>query len=168
LIHEGKIPEFSAKYFKERIPFLKDYEGQYAPDDFAHERMPERVEMLYTRHHENVAFNAGGSVIEIPRVSIISKFVYYPHKIRENTFHHFVIENGLSISHPKGIDDMTERVLDVATRMMKKNLSYSGEIIVSEDGKFDSSKLDEIINKINERLFKLEEFTSEGFGVDTF
>lgn len=161
-------PEFNSSYFKTRIPFLKDYEVQYAPDDYPKPSQPQRVEMLYTKAIPNVALKFGDDIVNIPKLYVVSKFIYYPHKIDENTFHHFIIENEATILQPENMDNLSYRVFMAASKQMNDKMSYSGEIRLSNGENMKEEELNKIMNEINKRLFQFEDFVSTAYGSQAY
>jgi hypothetical protein len=146
----------------DRVPFLKDY------NIFDNPRYPEDLTSQKITYNENVKFfTKDRETILFSQFNVSSEIFYYPHKINENTFHYFIVKNEFFITKPEGMDDLTFRVLLMMFKHVEENLSYRGEIMVKENETIPEDELDRIINKMNESLFKLEEFCDKHY-IDFF
>ncbi len=138
-----------------RIPFLKEY------NIFKHPKDEKRLEAQRVIYNENVKMMMGGEILNFPQYNVSSEIIYYPHKINDNTFHHFIIENEFHAMQPKEMDDLTFRVFLLAKKQLEEKLSYKKEVMVSNNDELSKTELDKIINEMNGILFKVEEFTEK-------
>jgi len=158
---------FDLMYFKDRIPFLKDYEVNYSPDDNPHQTIPERIELNKIAEAKNVTLPAGGDIYTFPKVTAISEFTFYPRKIHDNTFYVIAIKNKIVPWQPEGMSDITYRVLMAAAKMQNERMSGVHEIVVPEGEAIPNSELNATINGVNKSLFEFDEKAS-GWQVDFF
>lgn len=154
LLREGLEQMFDENYFKTRVPFLKDFKF------FKHDRDPSRVEAQKVSYHENVKKMFNDEIIVFPQFNVSSEFIFYKQKIGDNVFYNFILKNDFHIMQPKNIDDLTFKVLVMATKQITKKLSYQKEIMVKEGEQLKQSDLNEIINQLNKKMFEVEEITS--------
>lgn len=138
-----------------RIPFLKEY------NIYEHPRDKSRLEAQKISYHSNIKVIMGDDILTFPQFNVSSEVIYYPHKIDDNTFHHFIIKNEFHATTPKEWDDLTRRVFFYVNNSLGKKLSYNREYMVKNDEEIPSDVLDEIINDMNRTLFEIEEFTSK-------
>ena len=152
--------QFDSNYFINRIPFLKDFEVQYAPDDFVHERMPQIVKMVYTKEVKDVTVAHPDQMITFPKVVVIGEFYYYPHKAHgwDYTIHNLNVKCSISLFDDPNIDKLTNKVMQAAMGMQMEQISSSNEVLVYDEEDFHSNKWDEAINDANRALYQLEEF----------
>lgn len=144
-----------------RIPFLKEY------NIFKHPRDEKRLEAQKVVYNENVKVMMGNDILNFPQYNVSSNIIYYPHKIDDNVFHNFIIENKLNTIQPKEMDDLTFRVFIMAIKQLEEKLSYHKEIMVKNNEEIPKNELDKIINDMNGTLFKIEEFTQK-YNIDLF
>lgn len=144
-----------------RIPFLKEY------NIFKHPRDEKRLEARRIVYNENVKVMNGNDILNFPQYNVSSNIIYYPHKIDDNVFHNFIIENKLNTMQPKEMDDLTFRVFIMAIKQLEEKLSYNKEIMVKNNEEIPKNELDKIINDMNGTLFKIEEFTQK-YNIDLF
>jgi hypothetical protein len=144
-----------------RIPFLKEY------NIFKHPRDEKRLEAQRVVYNENVKVMMGNDILNFPQYNVSSNIIYYPHKIDDNVFHNFIIENKLNTMQPKEMDDLTFRVFIMAIKQLEEKLSYHKEIMVKNNEEIPKNELDKIINDMNGTLFKIEEFTQK-YNIDLF
>lgn len=144
-----------------RIPFLKEY------NIFKHPRDEKRLEAQKVVYNENVKVMMGNDILNFPQYNVSSNIIYYPHKIDDNVFHNFIIENKLNTMQPKEMDDLTFRVFIMAIKQLEEKLSYHKEIMVKNNEEIPKNELDKIINDMNGTLFKIEEFTQK-YNIDLF
>ena len=140
-----------------RIPFLKEY------NIFKHPRDEKRLEAQRVIFNENVKIMMGNEIINFPQYNVSSEIIYYPHRINDDTFHHFIIENQFPTMQPKEMDDLTFKVFILAKKQLEKKLSYSKEIMMENGEEIPKNELDKIINEMNGILFKIEEFTEDHY-----
>ena len=140
-----------------RIPFLKEY------NIFKHPRDEKRLEAQRVIFNENVKVMMGNEIINFPQYNVSSEIIYYPHRINDDTFHHFIIENQFPTMQPKEMDDLTFKVFILAKKQLEKKLSYSKEVMVKNGEEIPKNELDKIINEMNGNLFKIEEFTEDHY-----
>ena len=159
-MESNKQNQFDSKYFIERIPFLKDFEVQYAPDEFPHQRMPERVQMLYTKTLKDVTISSGEQTLVFPSVTVISEFYYYPHSSPswDYTFYNIGVDNKISLQDDPNASSLTNKVMQAAMSMQMKNNSSSNEVLVNDGEEISGTKWDEAINDVNRALYQFEEF----------
>jgi hypothetical protein len=138
-----------------RIPFLKEY------NIFKDPRDEKRLEAQRVIFNENVKIMMGNEIINFPQYNVSSEIIYYPHRINDNTFHHFIIKNQFPTMQPKEMDDLTFKVFILAKKQLEKKLSYSKEIMIKNGEEIPKNELDKIINEMNGVLFKIEEFTEK-------
>lgn len=138
-----------------RIPFLKEYDIFESPRD---ERRLEAQRIVFNK---NVKVMMGDEMLTFPQYNVSSSVIYYPHTIRDNTFHIFSVKNSFPVLQPKGMDDLTYTVFIKAKSYLEKSLSYSKELIVANNEEIPKDELDKIINDMNGILFKIEEFTEK-------
>lgn len=138
-----------------RIPFLKEY------NIFKHPRDEKRLEAQRVIFNENVKVMMGNEIINFPQYNVSSEIIYYPHRINDDTFHHFIIKNQFPTMQPKEMDDLTFRVYIMAKKRLEEKLSYSKEIMLKNNEEIPQIELDKIINDMNGVLFKIEEFTEK-------
>ena len=140
---------FNKEYLLLRIPFLKDY------NFFERKNGIEAQRVVY---HENVQKLYKGDIINFKQFNVSSEFVFYTHKVNDATFYNFIIKNKFyPMVEDKTLDPLEERVLMLVIKSIGDKLSYSEELMVKDNQSIDENKLDEIFNKINETLFKVEE-----------
>jgi hypothetical protein len=144
-----------------RIPFLKEY------NIFKHPRDEKRLEAQKVVYNENVKVMMGNDILNFPQFNVSSNIIYYPHKINDNVFHNFIIQNKLKTTQPKEMDDLTFRVFIMAKKQLEEKLSYNKEIMVKNNEEIPKNELDKIINDMNGTLFKIEEFTQK-HNIDLF
>ena len=140
-----------------RIPFLKEY------NIFKHPRDENRLEAQRVIFNENVKIMMGNEILNFPQYNVSSEIIYYPHRINDNTFHHFIIKNQFPTMQPKEMDDLTFKVFILAKKQLEKKLSYSKEVMVKNGEEIPKNELDKIINEMNGNLFKIEEFTEKNY-----
>ena len=140
-----------------RIPFLKEY------NIFKHPRDEKRLEAQRVIFNENVKIMMGNEILNFPQYNVSSEIIYYPHRINDNTFHHFIIKNQFPTMQPKEMDDLTFKVFILAKKQLEKKLSYSKEVMVKNGEEIPKNELDKIINEMNGNLFKIEEFTEKNY-----
>ena len=140
-----------------RIPFLKEY------NVFKHPRDENRLEAQRVIFNENVKIMMGNEILNFPQYNVSSEIIYYPHRINDNTFHHFIIKNQFPTMQPKEMDDLTFKVFILAKKQLEKKLSYSKEVMVKNGEEIPKNELDKIINEMNGNLFKIEEFTEKNY-----
>ena len=140
-----------------RIPFLKEY------NIFKHPRDENRLEAQRVIFNENVKIMMGNEILNFPQYNVSSEIIYYPHRINDNTFHHFIIKNQFPTMQPKEMDDLTFKVFILAKKQLEKKLSYSKEVMVKNGEEIPKNELDKIINEMNGNLFKIEEFTEDHY-----
>jgi len=159
-MESNKQNQFDSKYFIERIPFLKDFEVQYAPDEFPHQRMPERVQMLYTKTLKDVTISSGEQTLVFPSVTVISEFYYYPHSSPtwDYAFYNIGVDNKISLQDDPNASSLTNKVMQAAMSMQMKNNSSSNEVLVNDGEEISGTKWDEAINDVNRALYQFEEF----------
>lgn len=140
-----------------RIPFLKEY------NVFKHPRDENRLEAQRVIFNENVKIMMGNEILNFPQYNVSSEIIYYPHRINDNTFHHFIIKNQFPTMQPKEMDDLTFKVFILAKKQLEEKLSYSKEVMVKNGEEIPKNELDKIINEMNGNLFKIEEFTEDHY-----
>jgi hypothetical protein len=147
------VDMFNKDFFLVRIPFLKDY------NFFDRKNGIEAQRVVY---HENVEKLYKGDIIKFKQFNVSSEFIFYAQKIDDRTFYHFIIKNKFyPMLEDNQLDGLEKKVLMLGIKQIDEKLSYSGEIMVKDNQSIDENKLDEIFNKINEILFKVEEETEE-------
>ncbi len=158
IIKEVLIEQYS-KNIKDiiinRVPFLKDYKL------YNHPRDDKRLEAQRVVFNKNVKLMRGDEILNFDQLNISSEVIYYPHKIDDNTFHHFIIKNKIHPTQPKEMDDLTFRVLLLAFNNLEKKLSYNKELIQPNNQDINQNELNEIINDMNKILFEFEEFSQK-------
>lgn len=154
LLRENLEPLYNEHYFKTRVPFLKDF------NFFKHDRDPSRVEAQKLSYHKNVKKMFKGEIYNFPQFNVSSEFIFYKQKIGDNVFYNFILKNDFHIAQPKNVDDLTFRVLVMATKQISNKLSYQKEIMVKEGEQIKQTDLNEIINELNKKMFEFEEITS--------
>lgn len=146
LIRENlNTDNFTEEYFKQRIPFLKDYKFYNRKNGIEAQRLV---------FHENVKKLYGGEIYLFPQFNVSSEFIYYKQVINDRVFHNFIIKNAFRIMQPENMDDLNFRIFTLAMKQVGEKLSYS-----YETDTLDSNELNEVINKLNESLFKIENFS---------
>jgi hypothetical protein len=159
--HEGiyenvnETPEKIKDVLIKRIPFLKEY------NIFESERNPEKLHAQKISYYEGIKRVIGEEIYVFPGYTTASEVFYYPHKIRENTFHYFIIKNTFRISKPQNMDDLMYRVFIMVKKGIEENFSYRKEIMLKEGNEIPYDVLDVIINEMNKNLFEFEEFTEK-------
>jgi len=147
------VDMFNKEYLLVRIPFLKDYKF------FKRNNGIEAQRVIY---HENVTKLYNKDIINFKQFNVSSEFVFYVQRIDDRTFYHFIIKNQFHPQIENGqLDGLEEKVLLLAINQIGEKLSYSDELMVKDGQSIDEDKLDEIFNKINEILFKVEKETEE-------
>jgi hypothetical protein len=140
---------FNKDYLLLRIPFLKEY------NFFERKNGIEAQRVIF---HENIQKLYNNDIINFKQFNVSSEFVFYTHRVNDATFYNFIIKNQF---HPmvedKTLDPLEEKVLMMGIKSIGEKLSYSQELIVKDNQSIDENKLDEIFNKINKTLFKVEE-----------
>lgn len=165
--HEGiyenvnETPEKIKEILIRRIHFLKEY------NIFEDERDPERLHAQRVSYHKGVKRVVDGEVYVFPGYTTASEVFYYPHKIRENIFHYFIIKNTFHISKPQNMDDLMYRVFIMAKKQMEEKYSYRKEFLLKDGESFPLSSMNSVINGMNKNLFEFEEIT-EKMGVPLF
>ena len=160
--------EFTVDYFKKRIPFLKDYDIITSPDINPHPRYKDAIKMRKESFNTNFKSKIGDEIYIFPHFNIISEFTYSSNIIRNNVFYTFRIDNPFYITQPKDMDELLYRTFLIAGKLKEeKDLSKTYELIIPTGEQIPKLKLDEIINDINHKLFKIEEFTDK-LGVPLF
>lgn len=144
---------FNKDFFLVRIPFLKDYNFFDRRNGIVAQRV------IY---HENIEKLYNGDIIKFKQFNVSSEFIFYTQRIDDRTFYNFIIKNQFHPQLEDGqLDDLEQRVLTMGINQIGDKLSYSDEIMVKDNQSIDENKLDEIFNKINEILFKVEEETEK-------
>jgi hypothetical protein len=151
------VPAFSVEYFQKRIPFLRSYTVNVAPDVRPHPRMPDRIEMTYETDATNIKTSTKDEIYVFPRASLHSQFFYYSHVINDNTFYVIGIENTIYIEPPANLDPIVRNMMPMIEKANNERLSKIYEIQTPKGQPVDKTKLDEAINGINQKLFQLEE-----------
>lgn len=160
--------DLTIDYFKRRIPFLKDYEIITSPDINPHPRFEDAIKMRKESYNTNVKSKIGDDIYMFPHFNIVSEFNYSSNRIRNNIFYTFRIENKFYMTQPENMDELLYRTFIIAGKMKEeKELSKTHELIVPVGEKISKLKLNETINDINGRLFKIEEFTDK-MGIPLF
>ncbi len=155
-------------YFKERIPFLKDYDIITSPDINPHPRFKDAIKLRKESFNTNFKSKIGDEIYIFPHFNIVSEFNYSSSIIRNNVFYTFRIDNPFYMAQPKDMDQLLYRVFLSAGKLKEeKDLSKTYEIFFPIGEKIPKLKLDEIINDINHILFKIEEFTDK-LGISLF
>ena len=144
--------QFDENYFKKRIPFLKEYKFYDRKN---------RIEAQRISYHENVSKMYGDEIFVFPQFNVSSEFVYYKHIINDTTIHNFIIKNSVHPMQPNNMSDLHYKIFIMALKQLEEKNSYSHEIILDKNEKINNVELDEVINNINERLFKMEKFSDE-------
>ena len=155
LLREGLESSFTEEYFKKRIPFLKDF------NFFKHHRYKSRVEAQRFSFHENVKKVFKGDIYTFPQFNVSSEFIFDKQKIDDNIFYNFSLKNDFHMMQPKNVDDLTFKILLMATKQISKQLSYQKEIMVKEGQEINPAELDKIINDLNGKLFEFERISAE-------
>lgn len=138
---------FTEEYFKQRVPFLKEY------NFFSRKN---GIQAQKVSFHENVRKMYGEEIVNFPQFNVSSEFVYYKQVINETNFHNFILKNSFHIMQPKNMDDLNFRVFNAAMRQVENKYSYS-----YETSDITEEELNKIINSLNEILFKIENFSGE-------
>lgn len=147
------VDMFNKDFFLVRIPFLKDYKF------FNRKNGVEAQRVIF---HEDLTKLYNGEIIKFKQFNVSSEFIFYAQRIDDRTFYHFTIKNQFHpMLYPSQLDGLEEKVLFLAIKQIGDKLSYSDEIMVKDNQSIDENKLDEIFNKINEILFKVEEDSKE-------
>ena len=147
------VDMFNKDFFLVRIPFLKDYKF------FNRKNGVEAQRVIF---HEDLTKLYNGEIIKFKQFNVSSEFIFYAQRIDDRTFYHFTIKNQFHpMLYPSQLDGLEEKVLFLAIKQIGEKLSYSDEIMVKDNQSIDENKLDEIFNKINEILFKVEEDSKE-------
>jgi hypothetical protein len=153
-LRESLEPFFDEKFFKTRVPFLKDF------NFFKHDRDPSRVEAQKISYHKNVKKMFKNEIYEFPQFNVSSEFIFYKQKIHDNIFYKFILKNDFHIMQPKNIDDLTFKVLVMSIKQISEKLSYQKELIVKEGEQIKQSDLNEIINELNKKMFEIEDIAN--------
>lgn len=138
---------FTEEYFKQRIPFLKEYKF------FNRKNGIEAQRVIF---HENVKKMFGNEILLFPQFNVSSEFIYYKHQINELVFHNFILKNKFHFIQPDNMDDLEYRVFNLAMNQVNEKLSYS-----YETDSLDENELNKIINDLNETFFKIEKFSED-------
>ena len=134
IIDENINPKYlTVDYFKERIPFLKEYKIIHSPDINPHQTIKDRIEMRLESYNKNIDSYVGDTIYTFPQFNIISEFMYYSYKIRDNIFYIFLIKNRFYIIKPEKMDDLLYRVfLEEGKIKEERDFSKTYEIILKE------------------------------------
>lgn len=167
-VNEINPEEFTVDYFKERIPFLKDYDIITSPYINPHPRFKDAIKMRKESFNKDFKSKIGDDIYIFPFFNIVSEFNYSSSVIHNNVFYTFRIDNPFYMAQPKDMDELLYRVFLSAGKLKgEKDLSKTYELIIPIGEQIPKLKLDEIINDINHKLFKIEEFTDK-LGVPLF
>jgi hypothetical protein len=137
-----------------RIPFLKEY------NIFDHPRDKNRLEAQKINYHKNVKVVMGGDIITFPQFNPSSEVIYYGHKVGDNMFHNFIINNKINAMQPEEMDDLTFRVFLLVKENVEKKLSYNKEYMVKVGETIPDDVLNGIINDMNKTMFEFEDYTN--------
>ena len=160
--------EFTVDYFKKRIPFLKNYDVITDPEVNPHPRYKDAIKLIKQSFNSNFQSKIGDEIYTFPHFNIVSEFRYSSNIIRNNVFYNFSIENHTYITQPEEMDELLYRTFLTAGNLKEKqDFSKNYEIFFPIGEQIPKSKLDEIINDINRRLFNIEEFT-DSIGLSLF
>ncbi len=175
------VQRFDATYFKERIPFLKEYtvwaDPKTKPYSTNSPDQKHRVVMDLHKHADQYHVNTGDKIYKFTNVQSHSEFIFFPQKINEIVHLHFVLKNKVTQVPPD--DLLSNRLLYAAMasaqRMSDDNMSctktitlhgYNGnirkkgeELEPNDPDVFPEHELDEVIHEMNKCLFKFEEYT---------
>lgn len=143
---------FDENYFKQRIPFLKEFKFFNRPNG---------VEAQKVSFHENVKKMFNNEISIFPQFNVSSEFIYYIQPIDDNIFHHFILKNQMHAMQPQNMDDLEYRIFMMALKQLEEKNSYSYELMVKKNNPIDTNELNNIINDINGQLFKFESKTDD-------
>jgi hypothetical protein len=167
-------------YFIKRIPFFKDFELSNNNFKDNTNGLQYKVEFIWEGVSKQPTINIGGSIITLSRVIGFSRFYFTPVEVRmrgklvkDIIEFQFDLLNQVKFTIPLNLPyeelSKVDSFIQESNRVCKL-LSYSymstggGKIIASGDGSFDEKELDVIINIVNKKLFKFEEYI-QNFGL---
>jgi hypothetical protein len=144
--------QFDENYFKERIPFLKE---------FNFHKRPNGVEAQRISYHENVKKMFNKEISVFPQLNVSSEFIYYSQNINDNVLHNFIIKNSIHPMQPQNMSDLEYKIFLITIKQVGEMLSYSHDIMTKINEPINPKELDSVINEINGKLFKFEKFTDD-------
>ncbi len=147
----------STKILK-RVPFLKSYDLKIYEKD--------------TLFLQKSAYNDVQGITETGiayfRLVLSSDFRYSERIINDNKIYNFNLQNTLYI--PQGTTDLpelTRHASNIICRHEAKKTSFNEDVIIKKNEIISDSKVNELINMINQKFFELEELT-EKHHIDLF
>jgi hypothetical protein len=153
LIRENfNVINFDENYFKQRIPFLKEFKFY---------KRPNGVEAQKISFHENVKKMFNKEISIFPQFNVSSEFIYYIQPIDDNIFHHFILKNKMHAMQPQNMNDLEYKVFIMALKQLEEKNSYSYELMINKNNQIDTDELNNIINDINGKLFRFESITDD-------
>ena len=161
VLSENDSRSFDLNYMRSRIPFLKNYNVNYSPDDNPHPSMPARIELQRNVDVGGTTVMAGNDMYTFPKVFAMSKFVFYTRRRNDDNVYVFSVDNKIVPWQPEDMSDFTYKVLMNASGLSNKNMSEVIEVVMPAGEVISDDELNAAINKINKKLFKFEERTND-------
>lgn len=154
ILRENLEQPFTVEYFRTRIPFLKDYKFF---NDLNNRGDIEAQRIVF---HENIQRIYDQSVVTFPQFNPSSYFIYRVSKNNVRTVHYFSLKNSFSVSQPKNMDDLDFKIFLLMLKKVEENISFSDEIRLEDNEQLKTVDINRIINSMNEKMFKFEEFSA--------
>lgn len=141
-------PDIPKETFIKRIPFLKTFKDNSSS---------KAIGFYAESFNENVKMMFNDDVLIFKHVNYFVDLTYMREKINDNYFFHFTLKFDIVFSKPEKMDDITFRVLLMATKQQEKNFSLHKEIMNKQEHP-SIEQLNEVFNEINKKLFEIESF----------
>jgi len=165
---------FTPEFFIKRIPFFVDYKLEENPYKENTNGLEHSIDFTWEQTILRPSVNIKGSNVTFSKVQAFSDFTFTPSHIRFKGRQikdlielHFNLWNQIHFTIPFNLpyeDEDKVRHFITENNRVCHLLSYShqatggGTMMMDGEGNFDEKELDIIINKINEKLFKFEDY----------
>lgn len=139
-----------------RIPFMKKFKN--ISDD-------RKIHLIKEDFNQNKKIMAADELFLFEQVNTFIDFSYMRQQINDNFLFNINIKTQVLFTQPKGMDDLTFKVLQLTNKMTNEKFSLSKEIM-SKEKHLSQEQWSQIINEINGVFFKIEDyFTNMSFDV---